>query len=57
MSYSCGHSPLSVKYTLDGAQTGQYQVKLCTDCDGKKDFRFIIKQESLKLIQQELGGG
>jgi len=48
MSYNCGHSPLSIKYTLDGANTGQYRVKLCTDCDSKKDLKFIIKQEKLK---------
>ena len=45
-SYSCNHSPITTKYTIDGGkQSGIYSVNLCQECDDKEDLRFIIKRE------------
>jgi len=46
-SYSCNHSPIATKYTLDGGQTGNYSLELCQDCDDKEDLRFIIRKEKI----------
>lgn len=45
MPYSCGHTPIVTRVTLDGGSTGEYVIALCKECNSKNNFKFLIRKE------------